>query len=476
LLLLFRIGSGGGGGVGGDGLELSSKLVVVLAVARVVIFIIFIIFSVVALVAKLVVGASLRDRCLSMFLCKGGGWSVEKKRTDASRRRLLRLLLSFPHSLSLLAMISSQHARVNWNTPAAPARTAAALKTASSSASDSLPLPPSGHRRRRAVVETFAAFAVAVSTAAAPPGPRLERVVIAIQYEKPSLFVREAARWKRERKNEGKSEEKTNAVDEEKIAPLFLPPLSPRRRRCRQRRRTRGDSFLARPLLSLHSTHDVWPHRYASLEAISSLFVNENEQQRQREWESLLSFFLTFFSRSHEKKKINHLILFSLGSMFCLGMSTFGFLFMGLLGHLLSRDYQWVFGSVFWREREKERERGAMNFPLAHLTSSTSSKKKLTTLKKKNSRYLGEWYEPKAIGGGEHVPSYEAQRKAAVSNCWKVAWMYAACGAASAAALALGGRRRWRRGKRGRERKERSVLCVSVLFSFFSAALLSSFV
>ena len=60
--------------------------------------------------------------------------------------------------------------------------------------------------------------------------------------------------------------------------------------------------------------------------------------------------------------------------------------------------------------------------------------------KKKKLRYHGEWYEPKSAG--DHVPSYDAQRRAAVSNCWKVAWMYAACGAASAAALALGGRRR----------------------------------
>lgn len=54
-------------------------------------------------------------------------------------------------------------------------------------------------------------------------------------------------------------------------------------------------------------------------------------------------------------------------------------------------------------------------------------------------RYLGEWYEPKSAG--DHVPSYEAQRKAAVSNCWRVAWMYAACGATSAAFLVLGRRR-----------------------------------
>lgn len=68
--------------------------------------------------------------------------------------------------------------------------------------------------------------------------------------------------------------------------------------------------------------------------------------------------------------------------------------------------------------------------------STSTSKKKLFF----SHRYLGEWYEPKAAG--DRVPSYDAQRRAAVSNCWKVAWMYAACGAASAAALALGGRRR----------------------------------
>lgn len=44
--------------------------------------------------------------------------------------------------------------------------------------------------------------------------------------------------------------------------------------------------------------------------------------------------------------------------MFCLGMSVFGFLFMGLLGHLLSRDYQcvWEIGERAARESGK-RER-----------------------------------------------------------------------------------------------------------------------
>ncbi len=79
-------------------------------------------------------------------------------------------------------------------------------------------------------------------------------------------------------------------------------------------------------------------------------------------------------------------------------------------------------------------------FSIAHLSLDLD----LDLLEKKTlsfNRYLGEWYEPKT-GGADHVPSYEAQRKAAVANCWKVAWMYAACGAASAAALVLGGRRR----------------------------------
>ena len=78
-------------------------------------------------------------------------------------------------------------------------------------------------------------------------------------------------------------------------------------------------------------------------------------------------------------------------------MSAFGFLFMAVLASLLRRDYP----------------------------------------------YLGEWYEPKSAG--DHVPSYEAQRSAAISNCWRVAWMYAATGAASLAGVAYH-RARARRG------------------------------
>ena len=76
------------------------------------------------------------------------------------------------------------------------------------------------------------------------------------------------------------------------------------------------------------------------------------------------------------------------GTAFCAGMSAFGFLFMAVLAGLLRRDYQ----------------------------------------------YLGEWYEPKSAG--DHVPPYDAQRAAAVANCWRVAWMYAATGAASVAGMA----------------------------------------
>ena len=49
-----------------------------------------------------------------------------------------------------------------------------------------------------------------------------------------------------------------------------------------------------------------------------------------------------------------------------------------------------------------------------------------------STRYLGEWYEPKAAGG----EPLDEQRRAAAANCAKVAWMYAATGAASALGLA----------------------------------------
>jgi hypothetical protein len=78
-------------------------------------------------------------------------------------------------------------------------------------------------------------------------------------------------------------------------------------------------------------------------------------------------------------------------------MSAFGFLFMAMLASLLRRDYP----------------------------------------------YLGEWYEPK--GSADHVPSYDSQRAAAAANCWRVAWMYAATGALSAAGVAYH-RARARRG------------------------------
>jgi hypothetical protein len=72
--------------------------------------------------------------------------------------------------------------------------------------------------------------------------------------------------------------------------------------------------------------------------------ANENEQE-----ESLL-----FPSRHLSLDPINKKINQTSGSMFCLGMSAFGFLFMGLLGHLLSRDYQCV---LIWSRRFSKREK-----------------------------------------------------------------------------------------------------------------------
>jgi len=85
----------------------------------------------------------------------------------------------FALSFSTRSALSFTHrkSQQQTNAPAAPARAAAASKTASLSSEpeDSLPLPPLG--RRRAVV-VDATCAADDATAVAPPGPLLDRVVI----------------------------------------------------------------------------------------------------------------------------------------------------------------------------------------------------------------------------------------------------------------------------------------------------------
>ncbi|KAK9905107.1 hypothetical protein WJX75_009725 [Coccomyxa subellipsoidea] len=62
------------------------------------------------------------------------------------------------------------------------------------------------------------------------------------------------------------------------------------------------------------------------------------------------------------------------GTMFCLGMSIFGSIFMGAMALMLKNEYQ----------------------------------------------YLGEWYD---TSEPDH-PSYQEQRAAAMHNCWTVAAIY----------------------------------------------------
>ncbi|KAK9832511.1 hypothetical protein WJX81_003536 [Elliptochloris bilobata] len=70
------------------------------------------------------------------------------------------------------------------------------------------------------------------------------------------------------------------------------------------------------------------------------------------------------------------------GTGFCLGLSTFGTLFMGVMAVLLKRDYQ----------------------------------------------YLGEWYDT----AEPNHPSYEEQRDNALNMCWTVAAVYGGFAVASA--------------------------------------------
>eukprot|EP00887_Chlorella_sp_A99_P005216 scaffold1.g5216.t1 len=73
------------------------------------------------------------------------------------------------------------------------------------------------------------------------------------------------------------------------------------------------------------------------------------------------------------------------GSMFCMGMSIFATLFLGMLAILIHNDYP----------------------------------------------YVGEWFESKPATAGSAVEPLEEQREAAVKNLWVTAGVYAALGVVS---------------------------------------------